>query len=464
VDNQWKKDELTFVDSWKDKSIELAATSALIVGGGMLVAKGHAPDAIKYGKKTLKEAQKGFDRYVNKKLNPSAKFVYGTGKKMWRDFKGLPKIDPKRNFDDKVNDYQAAQSEIAQQDVGMLARKRMSESFGKYKHEMKVKQELDPHFVVPAYIEPSAVEVEERIMQEMIEKEQRKKLGTLTPDGFKQKKPWITKEEFAQNAIASSVGGLAFGGGVTLFHSLDEKIKTDKKNSNRSFEAAGSYLKKDNKRKSEGGYMKKHAGVRELHDSLAGAGSKFPQAVASGLGFTGVSVGTAQVLKKKKEEEAKAKDQNRIIIEFGANDVAGRGDGDHMQAGGYGLIPRANVEKLATVNRFLQNLGGRKAEVSELDKRMTNFDYHQGAAESLKGKNVEDMAQNQYGHLFSDADKAKEKLFEGTAKQLKQDDFNKQEGIKNEVARDRMYTLGGLGLAGLGAAGVNQLRKEDTHG
>lgn len=462
MDTNWKKEDLSFADSWKEKHVELAATTAIIVGAGAFAARGNAPNVIKYGKKTLGQVEKGFDRYVTKKLNPSMRFGYQTTKKLIRNIQGLPKLDPKKNYEEMVEEGRVLREAIKDEDVSVLTKKRLNDQFRNHDFNAKRQSELDPNFVAKPYQEPSVIEVEETIRQELLEQAHAKKVRDFAP---KHKKPFMTKEEMAQNGVASLIAGAGFAGGLTLFHHLHDKQHGDTKEIKRSFEAAGSHYKKDKK---EGYQMKKQAGIREIHDGLASLGKKVPAAAATGLGFTGVSLATASHLNKKKEEE-KAKsnpngDASRIIIEFGADDVGGRAPGEHLQAGGLGMIPRPDFNKQSSVNRFLKNLGGRESELNALERNVKHTDYNQQAADSLKGKDVDALANGQYGHVFKEPERVKEKFLDSTAHKLKQQDINKQEDIRNEVARDRMYGLGGLGVAGLGAGAIHHSRKDEKNG
>lgn len=461
---KWKTDELSFADSWKGKEVELAATSALIVGVGALAATGHAPQVVRYGTEALKRSGQAAENYLKRRVHPVVRYGYDTTKQTIRKFKDIPDVDQKVIYDEKLNKQRAIREAVSDDTIRTKTRERMNNHFADYELEIARKKELDPNFVAPSYEKPSVIEMEERVRQELFEKNWNH--GRPLPEDVPQKKRVpkndYQRKQMVDNVIGSAVAGTAFGGGITLFHGLNDKYTKDqkqKREAEKTFTAAGSFYKKGEEE------MDKQAGIREVHQGLGDWLKKIPNAAATGLGFTGVSLGTAAILNKKREEERKLKEQerdrNRIIIEFGEDDVAERGAGDHIQAGGISMIPRPNFDKIAS-NRFLKNLGGRGAERNALKEHIDTADYKALAAEQLKGQNIDELVGNQYGHLF-EGEKARDMFLDSKAKEMKNLDLLKQKEIETEVAKVQLPTFGGLGLAGIGAGVYALNKKEDPN-
>lgn len=450
MDKQWNKDELTFIDSWKDKEVELAATTALVVGAGILGATGHIPSMTGYGVKAGKLAGKNFEKYLKRSANPAIRHTYTVGSGVFKNLKKGKLSTQQETFDEMVQSSTSRIKDVNEKKLEAAAADRFAKLNNE--REFKINQAKALGKDVPDIKVPDPIRVKEQVRIELAEEAAKPFQKDYSQEGIKSLRP----KEVVDNLAGSGIAAVGFGGGLTAYHMVNNKLADKDPKRDRTFEAAGSYLK-DQK---EGKRMNKQAGVRDVHDSLVNLGGKVPAAAATGLGFTGVSLGAASLLnKKKKEEEGSGKKQNRIIIELGENDPAEPSTSGHAMPMGLGMLPRPELSKNASVNSFLKNIGGRKGEIRELDNRVKTHNYSTAAADELRGRDVDGLAKSRFGHLLND-EKSKEKLMDEHANILKTKDLSRIENIKDEVAVDRMKGLGGLGIAGLAGGGVAAMNKE----
>lgn len=462
MDNYYDKDKdfsnLTFADSWKDKEVELAATAAIIVGTAALARGGNSGQLKHYAGRAGKNVKKGFVNYVKKTGNPFVRQGVVLTDGVFESLKKGKVPSRKETLEEFRSKTQRFQKEVVDEKIENAYQKKLARKMSEY--EAKIADAKAFGKSTDDIHKPDPHRIKEQVRQSMFEEK-------MNPQPKTKRKPWedmpaLNKKEVANNAVGSAIGGVGFGAGLTAFHAINDASSGENKKRDKSFSIAGSYHKKEAREVDE--EMRKESGTREIYDSVAEFGKKIPSATATGIGFTGVSLGAASLLNKKKKEEEGAKGEggNRIIIELGEDNPADRSNSGHTTPGGYGLLPRTEFGKTASANRFLSNLGGRGKETKHLKERMNDHDYNASAADSLRGQNVDGLAKERYGHIF-EGDKAKEKLFDEQAKKLRANDQSQYEGIRNEVADARVKAMGGLGIIGLGAAGAAKMRGDEEH-
>lgn len=448
MDNHWNKDELTFVDSWKDKNVELAAGTAIIVGAGLFGAKGKMPEVTKYGKQAVGHAGKAFDKYVKKNSHPVIKNGYVLGSTVYKNMKNAKIPNKQEVFDEYMATNKSRMSRVDEKTLDTTFNKTYGEALDKYHAKMDLAKGLGKE--PPNIKAPDPVLIREQVRQNLVEQ-----VDELPIERTGQPKPvpLFNKRDVAANLVGSSVSAVGFGAGLTAFHAGNNLLFEKDKERDKTFVAAGSFI--DDKKKKERREMNKQAGSREIYDSIATVADTVPKAIGTGLGFTGVSLGAAHLLNKNKPEES---NKNRIIIELGEDDPMNKSNSSHATAGGLNMLPKPEFNKSAGFNSFLKNMGGRKSEINALDRKMKNNDYVSDASNSLKSENVDELASGRFGHLLN-SEKSKEKLLDSQAAQLKNQDFQAQEAIKNEVAKTRLAGMGGLGIAGLAGAAAHSRNK-----
>jgi hypothetical protein len=438
-DNQKRsrEDEMSFSDSWKRTSVELALGAAVLAGAADTIIKGKPTSFINGGKDAIKAVGGGLNRYIGKKGTTGQKFLFGVGKKSARNLKNEAKKLEEVKLETLSKKYNAT-----------LENDKLKE---------RIYNEANRNLKARGIESPTQDQLD-------IEMEQIRTKKATTNYGNQKKKDGPF-EQAKGNFLGGTATGLGLGAGVTLFHSLDKKLNNNEKNKNKekSFNLAGS--------------MMKSAGVREIYDGLAGAAGNTPKAIATGVGYTGVSLGTAKFLndkQQKKEEHKDPKPKNsRIIIELGQE---GQEDNTSHATRNTSLsmLPKyKDLQKTASISNFLKNVGGRGSEVTELERRISGqtVNYRDEAAKTLKGQNLNDVVKDRYGNLVVEGSKAMpykagkdffhRELLDSEANLLKRKDQAKLEGVKDDVATARMKGIGGL--AGVGAVGgaLSSLKKDD---
>lgn len=457
-----KKNDLTFSDSWKEKSVEMMAVGAILAGAGSLAMKGNLNGTSKYMKQSFKEAGKGFESYI-KKAPPVIKLPYNTAKKT---FNLVAKKKP-------VSHEQALSSigKGKTPDINEIPLEEIQKRSAKL-----LKQNKETNDYLKTKAEQQGLETPKLLTTDTyrLDAEAKASLHIEKMEAFNKKQEELKQKAFSIDEsgrkgnrgatfLGGAISGLGFGAGITALHAIDKASREEKtKKRDHSFEAAGSYLRPSHSQRRDQRNMDKQANLRQFHDGIARLGKKVPDAAATGIGFTGVSLGTAALLDKKKKQEAELeaahKKQNRIIIEFGEDELESNDPGSHVAMGRMGMVPRPQLSKQASLTNYLRNLGGRSNELNALDKKITNTDYSQLAANNLKYVDAKKVADNRFGHILS-PEKAQERLLESETKKLRGIDTDRIDAIKDDVAKARVLTGGGLGLAGLSAAGVHQFNK-----
>lgn len=466
-EKQYNSDDLSFSDSWKTKSVELATTGAIIAGAGALAAKGDLGGTMKYVKKSISQADKGFDRYLRKRSNPAVRLFYSVGRKTAKDISGSRQLDGKELLKSQKGNPVKEMEQFNRRVVDEASRKRSEiEAARSFKVDVAKSEGKD----VPTFKPIDPIRLEEEVFMDLHAKDQ---IPTPTNSKLKSFKDGANKIEGVPSMIGGAISGLGFGVGITAAHALDKKNRENDKIRDKTFEMAGSSFKENRNNRRERP-MNKQASVRQIHDRIGGLGMKVPEAMATATGFTGVSLATASALNKKQKEQEDAAKKNRIIIEFGEDELENKDAGGHASMGRMGMVPRPQLGKTAAtkpsdlgLKKIVNHLTGKKGDTVPLQKRINDGDYDVFAADSLKGQDVGALAKNQFGHALPE-DKAKEKLLASTAKKMKQQDTDALNSHLDDVAKARVYTGGaGLGLVGLGV-GANAMnskkKKEDAYG
>jgi hypothetical protein len=460
-------DQYSFSDSWKQNAVELAVLGGIVAGATSLGMNGGMVGLAQAGKGAIAAAGKGLGRYFDT-LGPGGKLARKIGIGTFKNLQKMPGTADK--FDRNLWEEQIrnARGSVDEKEVKRLATERYLKARGDalFEHGENGGDEADFRF----YGTPDFYK--EFVREEMFEKAMRdqKAQGFYEPHSgkFDPKNKGKDKDDNAPAGagakfFGSALSGLGLGAGVTAAHGLDRALhgwaEDDRKKHEDTYHLAGSFLRKQG------------SVHRDVYEGIASLGSRVPQAVATGVGYTGVSLGTALALKHHKDllvdtrhPENVTGDEHsngpRVIIELG--------NGDPTQMGGFGMAPHMSqkelgISKSGGLTHFLKNVGGRTSELRALTNRIegNTVNYKDEAAQHLKGINVEDAIKQKFGD--SGAGDAKD-LLASKADELRRADFATKDDIANEVARDRL-TAGGAGLGLLGGALTAQhLKHKQTAG
>lgn len=509
INTDFTKKDFSFADSWKDKTVQLVAGTALVAGGGGLIAKGRMPKVVEFGGKALKRAGKNAEKYIMRRSNKQVKALYPMGKSVFRDLKNqMSKFKDlkKKTADELTQEFNKRKSQLDPKKVEERAFKIREQERQNFELNEFKKLSRNPDYKERKFRNQPLEYYLEKAEQEMVE--------AANPANQKQpKKKFFNKEnmgDLAAGAVGTSAAGLGFASGISLFHSFDKNPSAQN-----TYEAAGSFLKDEkkqngqrnqyhqnnqrsngqrnqyNNQRSNGqqnqqryrnnnqyrhnnhqqrgntpmknrqpnDQFNKQAGARDFYDAFIGKPSgKVGGAVLTGTGFGAASYMMNKANERKRKEEEEQKQKNRIVIEFGAEDEI---DTNPMD-GGTKLLHRPTFQKKASVSNFLRNMSGRRGEIRNLESRMKDHDYSTEAADYIKQnyKNPAEEAQKRFSHVLNE-DKAKERFLDSQAKMLREQDARKIDNIQEEVAKARLTGIGGLGAIGLTGAGINSMRKGD---
>lgn len=457
---------MAFADSWKQNAVELGALGAIVLGAGHYAVHGNLSALSGGVKDSAKNVLNAFDRYV-KSNGPVATFVRNIGVKGAKKLTKYPGIAAPGTTPFLDQAVLKARSQLDPKKIERIAKDDFVKDYiyGMQQHvdnklPGQFKMENDLHY----YRERARTDEVDRLTKQQQDEEARK------AEAKKNGRPQSTPGRF----FGAGLSGLGFGAGLTAFHGIDRlsRGKDDHGKRDRNYEVAGSFLKNKDQRNNRGGNMDKKANfATSLYDSLANVGIRTPQAIATGLGYTGVTLGTAALLKNHPEllhkpgEGGMSTDSSdhptspRIIIELGQDPKKSL---DPHASDGYGMSPRlasdgiSGLAKLATVGSFFKNVGGRHDELRTLSDRINevNHDYRDEAAAALKGQDITKLVAERYGNLGSfqnERDLARE-LHDSTARANKRIDLQNQQLITDAVKRDRL--LAAAGTLGLGGAGI----------
>lgn len=453
-------DDLTFIDSWKDKTVQLAAGGALIAGTGVLVAKGRGPNVARQATKTLKQMERNADRYILKHLKKPQKLVYQVGKNVVKGVaQNVKNITKQEKIDVKslMEKHKSSVQNLDPKKVQQRAFDIQQRDRNNFERNQFANLDSNESFNPRTFKNKPKAYYEERAKQELIAEANNPK-----PTFKKKMFGKDVLQENIDNIVGAGLAGGAFATGISIVHALDSNPKAQ-----RTYEAAGSLIRDDNQTK---GYnnmnnnstkkreFSKQASVRDIHETLlSGPGKKIGGSILSGIGFGTASVGFNEMNKRKKEkEEAQNKKQNRIIIEFDADKPIDSTPVD----GGTGLVPRPSFDKLAGLQNYTKNLLGRKTELRDLNTKLNDYDYIAEAANhtARQGGIPKD---NPFSQILG-KEKGNEKYLESQAHKLRQEDKAKIESIKDDVAKAQTYTIGGLGIAGAAGLAASNRKKEEN--
>lgn len=464
-----RKENLNFKDSWLNNTVELAALGTIVAGAGTLAVKGNLGSSLKSGKRAFQAFGKGFENYL-KRNNRLGHFGYNLGKKTFKNLKKMPLPDPeegRKMLLSKVRDIvdEVETNPDIQKRIQTLANRQFNDEVGMNKQYLATKGQ-------PLYSHQDP-DLRRRELYEHFKNEEVKKLSGIAPPSSPQKpkdkwfqssdgKPLLDKKEVSKEMITSGLVGLGFAGGITGMHAIDRLSGNPdtQKNVEDAFHYAGSFLP----RKDEG-KMKKEAGSLETYNALKQIGRKTPEAVATGLGFTGVSLGTAKVLNKSKEQ-TKEEDSNktRVIIELGAQEPHNDKLNTAFPAGNLLGLPKLSSSEstgLAKVafRGFIQDFKGYDPVIKKL--RAKNYD--EIAAHQLKDDNIPAILKREYGNLINDKTEAQftKHLFDNRAKGLKEWDDKHIKNLETLTANARLKAGAGALTVGGGLAALGATRKGD---
>lgn len=499
---------LSFADSWKQPVIQVGLAGTVIAGSVFIAGKGDPVKLYESFKKSGKKTLDRIERYVDKQIGPVAKLMKSVAKKTvpnaWGKVfsKDVPAFRP-----GEYREYVQKQIDTVNgNEVLNEAATKLSLEENKARLKRIYENPTDFHY--------------HKAMREAISK----KLPTTTERNelLKQKKdkPFDWKGVVQDSATASVVGS-TFAMGITGWHALDQKMNpsTAQKNKEKAFEVAGSYLSEKQKNKQRqtffestktiypdqkqrfnknnqkrfpqkrGGEMQKKASIealRRMYEVTTDLGQRPAQALATGLGFTGVSLGSAALLKNNPSlvpglsnamagggEKEKESSSPRIIIELGKENSTNPAE----MGMGMGLLPKqgtdynggflktANQPFVGALKNYFKNLGGRYDEVSKLDDRIKNYRYKTDAVQKVDTMPLDETLTANFKNLPSEPELKRslyEELVEREADMMKMKDVQNRQAIKDEVIKARLGTLGGaatLGGTGLGLAYLTRDKK-----
>ena len=464
---------------WKSTALELGVIGGIGVGVGATLMRGHASGALDGGGKAVKRISKNVDRYLDRavfKKNPLGRFVYKTLKKVPGQSSRLKKeLEVTANPLDfdlnainarvKADREQAVLKELADAHIqGREARP--------YKDLFNKKVSEADYFAQGGEAWRNG-----------------KDSPLLKGNGGQQGQPKRgdkpkadRKGNLMDEGIGAAVTGLGFGAGLTAFHALDKRLLGEDKKKDRSYEAAGSLM--------GGNDMDKRAGTAsDVYQGVGSFGKKIPNAVANGIGFTGVTLGTASLLEKVRADARKkaGNDQPQVlVIEQESDGKKKRKKNDTLQSvhvlsashpGNFMMTQHASeggglLEKVAAnpvqgllgkvkANPFVQDLAGHGAERKRLTDRLKDHNYEVEALSQFGDQELEAAAQPYL--RVHEAPKAKEKGLIDLANQLKAKDQEQHDKLYEQMAKARLTTggaaVGGFGLASLATRNDKEERR-----
>lgn len=460
---------------WKSTALELGVIGGIGLGVGASLMRGNASATLDGGGKAVKRISKNVDRYLEKtvfKKNPLGRFVYKTVKKVPGQSSRLKK-ELEVSADPLTYDLTAINNRV------------------KADREQAVLKELADAHIQGRDVRPytdlfNRKESEQRYLAQGGEAWRNgqdspllKGSGPKPKQGYDKKPDKEGKGNLMDEAIGAAVTGLGFGAGLTAFHALDKRLLGEDKKKERSFGAAGSLM--------GGDQMNKQAGTAtDVYQGVGTFGKKIPNAVANGIGFTGVTLGTASLLEKVRADARKkaGNDQPQVVVIEQETDGKKRKKNDTLQSvhvlsashpGNFMMTQQASeslnlIEKLAAnplpgllekakKNPFVQDLAGHGAERRRLTGRLQNTNYEVEALGRFTDQELDEAAKP-YLRVHEPA-KAREKGLADLANNLKAGDQEHHDRLYEQMAKARL-TVGGGAVGGLGLASLaNQSRKEE---
>lgn len=465
---------LNYTDSWLQNTVELAALGTILTGAGTLAVKGDLGGGVRTGKRAIGAMGKGFENYLNRNGSQGTKFGFLVGKKTFRNLLNLPKpAQAEAVLDRFKTDIQEVDNNP---EIQKRIRKEVARRLANEDKVNVVSKALDG---TPRFKDVDEIDRARVIYQKVREEEANKLLygenyakkdGSKNKSREKNQKAPFDKKQLARDMAASGLTGLAFGGGISGFHALDRMSSNpdNQKKLEDTFQYAGSYLNKEDDKR-----MKKQAGALDMYNSLKGIGRKTPEAIAGGLGFTGVSLGTAKMLNgqdprtagKNKEEE---NNSTRVIIELG-QDAKDPHNNSSMPMGLAGLPKLSSslfgeMDKSAAplnkLKQFTKDFKGYRNEIDQL-KEQNPADV---AANRLKNEDIPSLLNNQYGNLAKSEYQQGQftnKLFDSYTHQAKNEINDTIRDLETRTAKARLKAgVGGSMAAGGGLVGLAAMKRK----
>lgn len=445
---------------WSNTAIELGVIGAIGAGIGASILKGSASGVSAGSKKTVKHVGKNVDRYLEKnvfKRNPMGRFIYRSMKKVPANSSRIKRdgdraiadlqFDMGRiNYDTGQERKRLALSELADAMINKREPRGIDEIFDSSTHRLKLKAEAGDKW--------RSGQKSDYLMSE--------KNNTATSLG--KTPPQKEKKSLFSEGVGAAVTGIGFGAGLTAFHALDKKLLGDDKKKNRSYEAAGSYINKN------------ASGAADAYRKVESFSERIPQAIANGIGYTGVTLGTASLLEKIRADARKKAGTDTaspqvVIVNEGTpskkqtnqtlktihslSNSNPQQDIITKQAGSDQWLQSAS-SKLKT---FGKNLLGHGDERRALMKRINQdgFSYDNEAIRSTTKKELDHLSEV-YGKAFNE-EKSREMALGEVSRNLKNNDQAKHNELYDSMAKARLQTLGGVGLVG-GIASIARPKQE----
>lgn len=471
---------LSFKDSWLNNTVELAALGAILTGAGTLAVKGDLSGAVKSGKRGIGVIGKGFENYVKRRGNAPAQFGFQVAKKTFLNLKRLPRTSPEdierlRREKVKRSFYEIDNNPEIQNRI----RNEVARRLGSEIKRDRIDDVLDGTNKATTRDDADRI----RHLYEIVRGEERDKpLGIGTPSlskgSYKGKKqenadnaPLFNKKEITRSMVGNGLAGLAFAGGISGFHAIDRLSQNPDAQGNleNAMDLAGSFLtQKEDKR------IEKNAGALEVYNRLKEIGRKAPEAVASGLGFTGVSLAAAKTIndsQKNQSEEADPKG-TRVIIELGDTELTDEQNLATPAANRFGTLPKLATTIQSEISKessfadrfstFAKDFLGHKKEINELEQLVPS----ELAAKELKDADVQQLVKDQYGNLITPQTESyfTQNLYTQRADKIKQEIDKDIDALNARKAEARLKVgAGGLAVAGGGLAALGAQKKEQEH-
>lgn len=462
---------------WSSTALELGVIGGIGVGVGATLLRGNASSAVNGGGRAVKNITKNVDRYLEKsvfKRNPLGRFVYKTIKKVPGQSSRLRK-ELELAEDPLLLNHGAIHGQV-KQDRQAAVLKELADAHVQGRDPMPAQDIFNKKQTTKQY-EAQAGESWRNGQNSPFLKSQngsgKGKDGTYNDKPGGQKKNNLMDE-----GIGAAVAGLGFGAGLTAFHALDKRLVGEDKKKDKSYEAAGSLI--------GGGDMDKRAGsASEVYKGIGEFGGKVPNAVANGIGFTGVTLGTASLLEKVRADARKkaGNDQPQVVVIEQENNGKKRKKNDTLQSvhilsqshpGNFMMTQQAGSdiggqEKLAAKpfpnllnkvkgNSFVQDLRGHGAERKDLLGRINNHNYEAQALGEFADIDIQNAAEP-FKRVY-DHGKAREKGLGELASQLKAKDQVAHDELYERMAKARLLAGGGAA----GTAGLVSLATKDKEG
>lgn len=462
-----KTKELSFTDSWLQNTVEMAALGTILAGAGTFAVKGNLGTAVQGSKRALGAAGKGLENYIKRRAGLGTKFGYNVGKKTFNNLKRMPKSTDQNVMNDAFfRSYSKAVEHVEKPETVELIKNEAARRLNNIQSRNLINDAVNNTSYSQKEMKHEALKMYEKVRAEEIDSQQYGKKSPLAPPSQNKNKILKNKkdkmQQLREDAVGAGLTGLAFGAGISGFHALDRAssdLDNQKKLEN-IFHHAGSFLpRKENED------MQKKAGALEFYNSLKGLGRKTPEAMMSGVGFTGVSLGAANVLGRDPKSNGKDKDgdgsNTRVIIELGNPEEQAKEI--NTQPMGLAGLPKLahenNMYKEASpfpkLKQFARDFRGYDQEVERL-KKQNPADM---AATLLKNENIDDMLKNQYGNLIDETSKGtfRKTLFDNQTESVKRTIQDQIDSLETKKAKARLTAagaglLGAGGLAGLAAA------------